>query len=305
MGNMSRRNGKVSTKKYIDYDYESMYQNDLSYLSESFVDSMFNRKIESQVYATKTIKAGNQFEVEIYPAFTRKELKELERKETCKSQSNLNDRNARKKIERRINHNFGKGDLWGTLTYRENEVPEDIDEAINKMRNFIRRVKNKRKREGVNEEFKYIYVTEFGTQGRVHHHFIMDAAMPMDVVESLWKNGDRNELRKLDYDLQNGLSGVANYLLKDQKFRGKSKKRWCCSKNLKDPVIRKNHSTFSNRNVQKMVRNQNIIGDVLERKYKDYTFKDVEIKYNDFNGKFYIYARMYQSFQPNKVRDRR
>lgn len=284
---------KVSTKKYIDYDYESIYQNDLIGVSQPFVESMLNGKIASQVYATKTIKAGNQVEVEIYPAFTRRQVKEL-KKGTSKAQSNLNDKNARKRIERRINHNFGKGDLWGTLTYRDEDLPDDLEVALKNMKNFIRRLKNRRKREGVTSDFKYIYVTELSSTGRIHHHFIMDSGLSMDVVESLWKHGDRNELRRLDYSLQDGLSGVANYLMKDQKFRGKSKKRWCCSKNLKDPIPTKNHSKFRNSHVIKMVKNQNLIAEMLEAEYENCIFKYAEVKYNDFNGKFYIYARMYE-----------
>lgn len=284
---------KLGAKKYIDYDYESIYRDDLTGFSQPFIDSMLSGKIESQVYVTKTIKAGNQVEVEIYPAFTRRQIRELSRG-TSKAQSNLNDKNARKKIERRINHNFGKGDLWGTLTYREKDLPTDLEEASKNMKNFIRRLKNRRKREGVVSDFKYIYVTELSSNGRIHHHFIMDHGLSMDVVESIWKHGDRNELRRLDYSLQDGLSGVANYLVKDQKFRGKSKKRWCCSKNLKDPIPSKNHSKFRNSHVIKMVKNQNIIAEMLEAEYKNCMFKYAEVKHNDFNGKFYIYARMYE-----------
>ena len=31
---------------------------------------------------------------------------------------------------------------------------------------------------------------------------------------------------------------------------------------------------------------------MLEREYPGYQFKEVEIRYNDWNGLFYIYARM-------------
>ncbi len=41
-----------------------------------------------------------------------------------------------------------------------------------------------------------------------------------------------------------------------------------------------------------MVLNQDSIGERLEREYPQYQFKEVEIRYNDWNGLFYIYARM-------------
>ena len=41
-----------------------------------------------------------------------------------------------------------------------------------------------------------------------------------------------------------------------------------------------------------MVLNQDSIAERLEREYPLYQFKEVEIRYSDFNGLFYIYARM-------------
>ncbi len=40
-------------------------------------------------------------------------------------------------------------------------------------------------------------------------------------------------------------TGLGNYLSKDPK----GKKRWCCSKNLKDPDITRNLSKFSKKKV--------------------------------------------------------
>ena len=41
-----------------------------------------------------------------------------------------------------------------------------------------------------------------------------------------------------------------------------------------------------------MVMHQDGIAEMLEREYPGYQFKEVEIRYNDWNGLFYIYARM-------------
>ena len=49
-----------------------------------------------------------------------------------------------------------------------------------------------------------------------------------------------------------------------------------------------------------IVLNQDSIGAKLERDYPMYQFKEVEIRYNDWNGLFYIYARM----QSKKLRRR-
>ena len=50
-----------------------------------------------------------------------------------------------------------------------------------------------------------------------------------------------------------------------------------------------------------MVLHQDGIGEKLERDYPNYQFKEVEIRYNDWNGLFYIYARL----QDRRMRVRR
>ena len=53
--------------------------------------------------------------------------------------------------------------------------------------------------------------------------------------------------------------------------------------------------------VMNMVLHQDGIGEKLERDYPNYQFKEVEIRYNDWNGLFYIYARL----QDRRMRVRR
>ncbi len=65
--------------------------------------------------------------------------------------------------------------------------------------------------------------------------------------------------------------------------------------------INNNRTKLSKKKVMDMVLNQDSIGERLEREYPNYNFKEVEIRYNDWNGLFYIYARM----QSKKQRIRR
>lgn len=289
---MQKQRGRPTKQNYIPYDYEEAYQNDLSLISEAMVETMLmNGKIRS-VYATKTIRSGTQFEVEIYPEFTRKSevpasgLKKKDRE----AQHNLNDKNARKRFKRLANENFNSGDIWGTLTYDDQHLPQSMDEAIKNMRNFIRRVNYQRKKHSL-PPAKYMYITEWEkTQGeeiRAHHHFLMDGSMTTDEVEAIWKAGRRNEVNRLDYD-RNGITGLSTYLMKNPKgFR-----RWCASLNLRDPDERKNHQDFKGKQVRQMVQDQNSIARIMEAKYADYDFKDQRVYYNDFNGRFYIYVEM-------------
>ena len=306
---MAKR-GKGSRRKrgmvFIPYDYEAAYNKQLEQLHEWFIEQMFKQG-KKVVYALKEIKAGDQFEVEIYPQFTNMDDVPPEgrsvKKDNDKAQRNLNDKNARKYVERLINENFTDNDLWITLTYDDEHLPPDgdIDAAIKNMQKFIRRVNYQRKKRGLTNA-KYVYVTEYNPTEdiRWHHHIVMDGQMDMDAVEACWKQSSRNEVRRLQKD-ENGLSGMANYIVKEKK-RIRSEKRWNSSQGLIDPDIRVVHSKQPEKGkgsykkigkyVDEMVKNQNVIEGQMKKWYPDFDFKDAAVYYNDFNGMFYIHARM-------------
>lgn len=289
----------------IPYDYESAYNKQLEQCSEWMLENMFVHD-QKVVYALKEIKAGDQFEVEIYPQF--KNMAEVPKEgqkivKDNRAQNNLNDKNSRKFLERKINANFGDGDIWMTATYDEEHLPADgdMDAAYKDMKSFIGCVNRERKKRGLSKA-KWIYVTEYDKNASIrwHHHIIMDGALDMDVVEKCWKKGRRNEVRRLKKD-DNGLTGMADYIVK-QKDRLKSEKRWHCSRGLLNPDIKVVHSKQPEKGkgnykpvgkyVDGFVKNQNTIKDVLVKWYPEYDFTNAQVYYNNFNYKFYIHARM-------------
>lgn len=76
-------------------------------------------------------KRVDQFEIEIYPQFRSMDEVPPEgrtiKKDNNKAQKNLNDKNARKYVERLINENFSDRDIWMTLTYDDAHLPPDGD----------------------------------------------------------------------------------------------------------------------------------------------------------------------------------
>ena len=96
----------------LEYDYESAYNKSLEDMEEWMTQQLFKRTKTN--YALKTIKAGEQLEVEIYPLFDKKEDIPKEgriKKDNRQAQGRLNDKNARKRVERLINANFDDNDL--------------------------------------------------------------------------------------------------------------------------------------------------------------------------------------------------
>lgn len=297
-----RRNGAG----FIPYDYEAAYSKAMEDMHEWFIGQMLRHR-KKVVYALKEITAGEQFEVEIYPQF--RSMDEVPRegqrtvRDNSRAQKNLNDKNARKYVERLINQNFGDNDIWLTLTYDDRHLPPDgdIDAAIRNVQNYIRRVNYQRKKRGL-PNAKYVYVTEYNPEAEIrwHHHIVMDGALGMDIVEGCWKQASRNEVRRLRKD-ENGLSGMSNYMVKEKR-RIRSEKRWNSSQGLQDPDVRVVHSKQQERGkgsyrpigkyVDGMVRDHSTIREVLAGWYPEFDFTEAGVYYNGFNYMFYIHARM-------------
>lgn len=298
-------------KVFDHYDYENFYDKRFESLSVEVIDSVV-KPTRGVAYTTATIKAGNQLEVEIYPSF-RKEIPEMIRqfkkkksRESSEQQKNLNDRNAKKKLIRLIHENFYTGDYWCTLTFKEE--PQDLESAEKLSKNFFRRINRARKKKGL-ENAKYVYVIEEGTTGteRFHLHLMMDNGLTKEEVESKWKLG-ASTIRTLNYYKEENFMGVCKYMMKDEETykrtasRLKGKRRWGSSKgNLRVPKPSKNRTKMSKKKVMDMVLHQDGIAEKLEREYPKYQFKEVEIRYSEWNGLFYIYARM----QDRRMRLRR
>ncbi len=281
---------RKTPQKFVPYDYEEAYQDELKREDAALVEDLLKKGVRV-IYATKRIDAGDQVEIEIYPEFVKREdlPPEARHRRNPAAQRTLKDKNARKHCERLINENFTSRDIWITLTYTDRNLPKSIEEALENMQRYIKRIAYRRKKAGL-DPARYIYVTEWEEEGRkirCHHHMIMDGDLDMDTVEKAWKLGRRNETRRLDYD-ENGLSGLAHYITKDPK----GKKRWCASKNLRQPKEHKNHRTFGPKKVQTMIKNNNDAERLIQEAAPDCWFKSVEARYNPHNRMVYFYAKL-------------
>lgn len=288
-----------SKKHYDNYDYEEAYNKQIEALEEAEAQRIEKNNNSGIAYRTTTTEAGNQIEIDIYPTFNVKhDMPRTRRKrESRPAQKNLNDKRAKRYLNQLASANFGKGDLWGTFTYRAGEEPESIEDAERIFGNFIRRVNRRRKKQG-KPNLKYIYVTEWSDDEqkgvRVHHHMIFDGNTDRDEIESLWEHGDRTETKRLAPDPDTHITGLVKYITKDIKGeeRPKHKRRWKTSKGLKKPTVTRSYSKFGKASVRKMAFDHAQIETELKKKYKNARFVDAKVYINDLNGGFYIYARM-------------
>ena len=260
-------------------------------------------------FRTKTIRSGPVLEVEIFPIWeTRSDVRRIRNRVTKAAAAAVNERNARKRLDRLINTNFGPEDLHVTLTYKGD--PPDQEQAAKDIRNYLRRVRYWRRKQGL-PEMKYIYVMEWedpedpqpvqmvfeGMEQdpepvkakRIHHHVIM-SGMDRDAAESLWRKG-RVNARKLQPD-EFGLRDLAGYVLKAPK----TKKRWYGSRNLKEPRITVSDHKFSRKQIYALAdRMSSSAGPILRQVYPGYIpAAEPVIRSSEFCSGFYIYARMYR-----------
>lgn len=235
-------------------------------------------------YREKRIYSGNMLEVEIY--FITEWDRHRPRKEKCKckesstKQKNLNNKNARKHLTRLVNANFTNRDIALHLTYDDKNLPGSEKEARRDVWNYIRKMKNYRKKNNL-PELKYIAVVEApeedGKKKRIHHHLIIDGAVDRDTVESMWRKGRANADRlKAD---EYGYEALARYISKDPK----GKKRWSASKNLKQPVIEVNDYKYSKRKVAELFQEVGN-GRKFEELYKGYIHTESKTEINDITG---------------------
>lgn len=280
---------------YSAKNYEFLFDQMCGQLTESAFEALRHKDVFR--YRAATIKSGEVLEVEVYPLWnTKNEVRRAKANTSREAQRNLNDRNAQKKLIRKINTNFTPDDLHVTLTYKRGVLPDE-EQARKDIRNFIRRVRNYRRKHGL-PELKYVYVIEFyngdGRRMRVHHHVIM-SGMDRKEVKELWPHGSArvDELEPEDGTLE----GLARYITKQPT----ASKRWQASRNLKEPAITTADTKISKKQAERMAQDMEAAAPLIFSKlFPEYDFDDCTVKGSKFVAGAYIYAKMHKRPQPPK-----
>ena len=147
-------------------------------------------------------------------------------------------REARNLTRRLALMNFGEGDMFVTLTYKENM--QDIEKADDDFKKFMKRFRYKF------GDIKYIAVREFQIRGAIHFHMICNWRQFFEneehvketerwFAENIWGHGF------VDLKVLDGVDNIGAYLIKYmtknisiEAFKGK--KAYLCSKGLERPL---------------------------------------------------------------------
>ncbi|MBR4627767.1 MAG: hypothetical protein IKO47_08725 [Ruminococcus sp.] len=239
-------------------------------------------------YRETYYKCGDYLDVNIYPVYKQgRGGRRRKAKPTPETKQKLNEIASQNKLIRIANANFCYYDLKVELTYKPERNPLTDEDAARELRNFLRRVKRYRERNGMSE-LKYIAVTERGSlKGRYHHHLIMNDIPIKDLV-ALWGNGIVGT-DVLQFD-ENGIASLARYMMKQARdFLGK--KKYTRSNNLVDPQP-VSRDSVSKRKVMELAENVECRTE-YEKLHEGYFLSAAEVVFNDANGGIYIHARYY------------
>jgi len=211
------------------------------------------------LYRTRTIKAGPVTECEVYPVYGREQERRARKARENISPERMqraNHQAAIRRIIRLANANFTSQDLHVTLTY-DGCVP-NWEQCQKDVRNFIRRMQYLRGKRGL-EKARYIYTiedNESGQKKRIHCHMLVSGGISREEIEACWRKGWANADRLQPNE--EGLAAIAKYITKAQKNR----KKWCCSKGLKQPKVSVSNTRLSRRKVERLASD-------LEHEWRD------------------------------------
>lgn len=256
---------------------------------------------EVEIYTVGTDKAGRERDKEkrTPPAFRGKQPEKWD---------GHNAKRARKWFARLLATNFTDKDTHTTLTYAQDELPQNDAQADRDTSNFLRHLREKCRKQGLPNP-EAIIVTENQEadpetgqrEVRYHHHVILRCQLSRDEIESCWhRKGKRLGLSNADrlQTDKGSLEALANYLTKYCKRRH----RWKRTRGIRDPIIpRPNDSKYTRRGIERIAKDPDKLNsrEFWAKKYPGWTVTEAQAEYNEFWG-WSILLRMYREPEPGR-----
>lgn len=182
------------------------------------------------------LRSGNRVRaIELSTPFASAKTRGAKQYESGLVREMLNIKTACLRLEFLLYANFSDDDLFVTLTYDDDHLPKNYEDARKNAPLFFRALREARKANGF--ETPYVYVME-GMHGdhRVHHHCVLKHA-PGDftLIRQCWPRGSCDIRTIADFG---GHQKLAQYLSKEPRKTGKlrvGQRMWTPSKGLIRP----------------------------------------------------------------------
>lgn len=245
----------------------------------------------------KVYETGNFCEIEIFNVsdLCKKYKRTKKVKESTPAQKRLNNKKAQRHFVRKVHLNFTQKDLYIDLTYDGENIPTSRDRILRDIQNYVKRLKRARRKLGITEPLKYIYVISNidnnGNKVRYHIHMIINS-MDRDTAEKTWGKGRANTDR-LQYN-EYGVEGKSLYMAR----QASGEKAWGSSANLKqvEAKVKDDRRELTPKKLEDMERCPED-REIFEKLYPGWTFTECIIERENEEGfgtrKFLIKMRKY------------
>ena len=151
----------------------------------------------------------------------------------------MNVRLAYQRMELLLYANFSPQDLFLTLTYSDDRLPQSYAESQKRIKAFVRRYRAAMLARG--RPCPYLYVIE-GQHGdkRVHHHLVCEQPLGLEELQTLWGEGHCfiERIRDFRYLGKRGIPAIALYITKEPRKTGRAavgRRMWTPSLGLNQP----------------------------------------------------------------------
>lgn len=157
-------------------------------------------------------------------------------KSTGETKAERNKHNAYNRKRYLIYNNFDIGDMWVTLTWKADMLPESPEAAHKVLTKCMAAIHRKLKRQNI--PFVWYAKTEAGERTRVHHHLLIKNNFEVaSVIYDVWKKyGKVRDFSEI-YNFKNGK--LVKYFLDGGEHKELGFEKYSHSRNLKEPQVEK------------------------------------------------------------------
>lgn len=192
-------------------------------------------KVEYRIISGRTVEVQQRY-MSIRGAKEKRRRAPRVAGRTSERKIKANVEQSAKRLARIINSNFGAGDLWLTLKYSDERLPESYEAAVESFAKFLRKLRALHKKQ-TGKALRYVLTTsdtssKDGSTVRLHHHLVMDR-IAYELLCELWP---KDEITYRIIDGRGNYKGIAEYMVKNAR-KTKGADKWSTSKGLKKPIV--------------------------------------------------------------------